>query len=93
MKNEVFELLFEMSKNHRKYIGASLKWCIRDCRKVCFWTDYWVYILSLVSFMDENNLHYINGDAKVHDFLNSGHQGMKSPSYFAIHSIDCFSRY
>ena len=40
MKNKVFGLPSEMSKNHRKYIGASLKWCIRDCRKVCFWTDY-----------------------------------------------------
>ena len=47
-----------------------LKWCIRDGRKVYFWIDYWVYMLSLVSFVDENNLHYINWDVKVHNFLN-----------------------
>ena len=27
-------------------------------------------MLPLVSFLDENNLHYINWDVKVHDFLN-----------------------
>ena len=26
---------------------------MRYDRKVCFWTYYWVYILTLVSFMDE----------------------------------------
>ena len=26
--------------NHIKYIGPSLKWCIGDGRKVCFWIDY-----------------------------------------------------
>ena len=46
--------------NHIKYIGPSLKWCIGDGRKICFWIDYWVHMLPLVSFMDENNLHYIN---------------------------------
>ena len=27
-------------------------------------------MVSLVSFIDENNLHYISLDAKVHDFIN-----------------------
>ena len=27
-------------------------------------------MLSIMSFVDENNLHYINWDAKVHDFIN-----------------------
>ena len=27
-------------------------------------------MVPLVSFMDENNLHYISLDAKVHDFIN-----------------------
>ena len=56
--------------NHKKYIGVDLKWCVGDGRKVYFWTDYWVYMLPLMSFVDENNLHYIDWDAKVHDFLN-----------------------
>ena len=51
--------------NHRKYIGALLKWCIRNGRKV--WRDYWVYITPLISFVDENDLHHLNWDAKVHD--------------------------
>ena len=56
--------------NHRKYVRASLKWCIGDGRKVFFWTDNWVYTIHLVSFMDDNNLHYIKLYAKVNDFIN-----------------------
>ena len=56
--------------NHRKYIEANLKWCIGDGRKVCFWTYYWVYMVPLVSLEDDNNLQYINLDAKIHDFIN-----------------------
>ena len=67
--------------NHRKYIGAGVKWCIGDGRKVCFLTDYWVNMVSLVSFMDGNNLQYINLEAKVHDFIN--HETKK----WNIHSI------
>ena len=56
--------------NHRKYVRASLKWGIGDGRKVFFWTDNWVYTIHLVSFMDDNNLHYIKLYAKVNDFIN-----------------------
>ena len=43
--------------NHRKYVGAGLKWCIGDGRKVSFWTDNWVYMVPfLVSFVDDDNL-------------------------------------
>ena len=51
--------------NHRKYIGVGLIWCIGDERKVYFWINYWVYMSSLISFVDENHLHCINWDAKV----------------------------
>ena len=33
-------------------------------------TNYWVYMSPLISFVDENHLHYINWDAKVYDFIN-----------------------
>ena len=56
--------------NHRKYIGVGLKWCIGDGRKVCFWIDNWDYMTPLISFVDENNLHFINRDAKVHEFID-----------------------
>ena len=36
--------------NHRKYIRANLKWCIGDDRNVCFWINYWVYMVPLVFF-------------------------------------------
>ena len=32
--------------------------------------DNWVYTMPLVYFVDDNNLHYINLDAKVNDFIN-----------------------
>ena len=33
--------------NHKKYIGASPKWCIGDGKQVCLWTDQWVYMSPL----------------------------------------------
>ena len=33
--------------NHRNYIGAYLKRCIGNGRKVHFWTDYWIYMMEL----------------------------------------------
>ena len=56
--------------NHRKYIGARLKWCIGYGSKVYFWIDNWVFMTPLISFVDENNLHFINGDTKVHEFID-----------------------
>ena len=56
--------------NHRKFIGVGLKWCLRNGRKVCFWIDNWVFMTPLISFMGENNFHFINKDAKVHEFID-----------------------
>ena len=70
--------------NYRKYIGANLKWCIGDGRKFFFWTDYWVYMMPFVSFVDENNLHYISLDAKVHDFINHDTKEWNSHSISSI---------
>ena len=70
--------------NHRKYIGANLKLCIGYGIKVCFWTDYWIYMMPLVSFVDENNLQSINLDAKVYDFIN------RETKEWSIHSILIF---
>lgn len=44
--------------NHRKYIRARLKWYIGDGRKICFWTNYWVYMVPLISFV-KDSLQYI----------------------------------
>ena len=49
--------------NHRKYDGAGLKWCIGDGRKVSFWKDNQVYMVPLVSFVDDANLQSINLEA------------------------------
>ena len=70
--------------NHRKYIGVGLKWCIGDGRKVYFQTDFWVYMSPLISFVDENHLHYINWYAKVYDFIN---QDFKEQNLQSISSI------
>ena len=32
--------------------------------------DNWVYMIHLVSFVEANNLHFVNLKAKVHDFIN-----------------------
>ena len=56
--------------NHTKLIGASLKWCIKDGRKFRFWIDIWAYMMHRFSFVEDNNLQYINWDAKVHNFIN-----------------------
>ena len=56
LKKDGDSIMWKEIINHRKYIRASLKWCIGDGRKVCFWTDYWVYMMFLMSFVDENNL-------------------------------------
>ena len=56
--------------NHRNYAKAGLKWYLGDGRKVSFWTNNWVYMLPLVSFVDDDNLLCINLDAKVHEFIN-----------------------
>ena len=55
---------------HRNIIEAGLKWCIVDERKVCFWTNLWVYMKPLISFLDENNLQQINKETKVIEFIN-----------------------
>ena len=56
---------------HGDYVEAGLKWCIGDGRKVLFWTDNWVYMMPLVFFFVEaDNLHLVNLDAKVHDLIN-----------------------
>ena len=69
-KKEGDSIVWKEVINHRKYIRVGLKWCIGDGRKVCFQKDCWVYMLSLVSFVDENSFHCINWDAKMHDFIN-----------------------
>ena len=69
-KNDGDSIVWKEIINHRKYIGDHLKWCIGDGRKVCFWTGYWVYMMPPMSFVDKNNLQYINEDAKVYDFIN-----------------------
>ena len=56
--------------NHRKYVGAKLKWCIRDGRKILFWTHDWVYKVPLISLVDCDISQYINLNAKVRDFIN-----------------------
>ena len=35
-----------------------------------FLIDYWLYIVLLVSFVDDNSLQNINFDVKVYDFIN-----------------------
>ena len=77
--------------NHRKYIGAGLKWCIGDGRKVYFWTDYQVYMLPLISFVDENHLHYINWDAKVYDFINQDSKEWNLQSISSILPLNVLS--
>ena len=78
--------------NHKKYVEVDLTLCIRDGRKVYFWTDNWVYMMPLVSFMEADNLHFVDVDAKVnlhfvsldakvHDFIS--HETKK----WNIHSI------
>ena len=32
--------------------------------------DNWVYMMPLVSFVEADNFHFVNLDAKVHDFIN-----------------------
>ena len=41
-------------------------------------------MLPFISFVDENNLHYINYDAKVHGFINHDTKEWK------LHSISAF---
>ena len=69
-KNVGDSIIWKEIINHRKYIGARLKWCIGDGSKVCFWTDHWICMSPLISFVDENNMQYINWDAKVHEFID-----------------------
>ena len=71
--------------NHRNYIGADLKWCIGNGRKVHFWTDYWIYMMPLVSFVEENKLQYIiNWDAKSRDGVEYSHHFKQSSSKCVI---------
>ena len=51
--------------NHRKYVGPGLKWCTGDGIKVRFWRDNWFYMVSLVSFVDDDNLQYITRRPKT----------------------------
>ena len=70
--------------NLRKYIGVGLTWYIWNDKKVCFWTNHWVYMFSLVFFVDENNLYCINCDAKAYDFINSYSKEWNLHSIFSI---------
>ena len=58
-KNVRDSFVWKEITKHKKYIGVGLK-CIGDGRKVCFWTDNWVYMSPFICFVDENNLHLIN---------------------------------
>ena len=69
-KKEGDSVVWKEVINNRKYTGASLKWCIRDGRKVCFWINNRVFMTPLIPFVDENNLHFINRDTKVHEFID-----------------------
>ena len=50
----------------------------------CFRKNYSVYMMPFVFFMDENNLQYINLDAKMYYFIN--HETKE----WNIHSISSF---
>ena len=73
--------------NYRKYIGVGLKWCIEYGRKVYFLTDYWVHMWPLISFVDENHLHFINWEAKVYDFINQDSKEWNLQSISSILSL------
>ena len=93
LKKEGDSVVWKEVINHRKYIGASLKWCIGDGRKVCLWMVNWVFMTPIISFVDENNLHIINRDVKVHEFIDQETKEWNLRSIVSFSPFQCFSRH